>query len=225
MKQNPLTQDSGRGSKSAKDDTRDEIERTFSKTQMKWIRDEILQNMVTMKKQLDLELTSDLEKLRVAITKDVTNNVLREVRESVSAKIETATVAAVDAAMDEFNQTVDRKIGESNRQIVAVNNNQLAQIAAVKQTTKELMLAVGQKVSETVYNQVIGEINSKIVPQVDSLVKFVHYSLQDGGEVVTDYRRAVEAQSNVSNQLLLTNGGDTKHIISAHVRTFFTADD
>jgi hypothetical protein len=178
---------------------------SFTPEQKKYITSQL----VAMKKQMDLELSSDLEKLRVSIVSEI----MKKVSEQISQKVNSATATVVES--------LDKKINDNNKQIVSANNNQLQ---VVKQTTKELMLAVGQQVTDTVYNKVIGEINSTIVPQVDNLIRFVHYNAQDGGEIVTDYRRAVEAQSNAEDMKMLTNG-NTSHVISQHVRTFFTADD
>jgi hypothetical protein len=77
--------------------------------------------------------------------------------------------------------------------------------------TKELTGAITQAASQKVYAAVISEINTKIVPKVDNMVQWVNYNMQDGGEIVTDYRRAVEHQSRESDmKLLASSKGEDK---------------
>jgi N-formylglutamate amidohydrolase len=93
----------------------------------------------------------------------------------------------------------------------------------VQEQTKQMMQAVGQQITNAAYKRVIADINRDIVPKVNSMVEFVNYQMQDPGEIVTDYRRAVHQQAN-EGQKLLTDGND-KHVISEHVSLFFREDN
>src|SRR6185312_6764485 len=110
-------------------------------------------------------------------------------------------------------------IDRANNQIVVANNQQLA---VANEKTREMIIAVGQQVCDTVYERVITEINTEVVPKVNNMVQWVNYNMQDGGEVVDSYRRAVEHQHRPDSKIkLLTDGKKDKRIITEHIRTFF----
>jgi hypothetical protein len=78
-------------------------------------------------------------------------------------------------------------------------------------------------VSGDVYNKVISELNTTIVPRLNSALQWVSYNMQDVDSIVDTYRREVETVSSGIDpaQLLLTTGATDKRIITPHVRTFF----
>lgn len=168
------------------------------------------------KVQINREIVEDLGVLEGVIMKKISAEIDRRIKVAIRDAVNDIEKEVVD----NINQSIDKKI---NNQIVVANNNQLA---IVKKNTKELVLAVGQQVQNTVYNRVLGEINEKIVPQVNNMVQWVNYNMQDGGEVIDSYRRAVEHQNRLDPTInLLTDGKDDKRVISPHVRTFFGEDD
>ena len=191
----------------------------------KWIQGEITSQLKELKQQLNRELIEDLDVIRVRITDDVTHDVVLRLQGEIERKSKIAVSRVAEDLRKEVDATVAARMDKVNNQLALTNDRQLA---IVKQNTKELVNAVGQQVTNQVYSKVIGEINTKIVPRVNSMVEYVNYQMQDGGEVVTDYRRAVEAQANKHLQpgtKLLTDGKHDKQIISEHVRMFFSEED
>jgi hypothetical protein len=175
----------------------------FSKSQESFIRAEITAQLLLMKRQIDLEIAEDIKGVEERIKTHI-------------ASAEQRTTAAVA----EVRSSVDTKVTAAKSQIVLANNNQLA---TVQEQTKQMMQAVGQQITNAAYKRVIADINRDIVPKVNSMVEFVNYQMQDPGEIVTDYRRAVHQQAN-EGQKLLTDGND-KHVISEHVSLFFREDN
>jgi len=96
------------------------------------------------------------------------------------------------------------------------SDNQLAVI------TQDNILAVMPEFQSRVYEQVVAEINSTIVPVLDKTLKWIGYNLQDGHEVADNYRREFEKQACPT--LTITDGHVDKRVISPHVRTFFEPD-
>jgi len=190
----------------------------------KWIQGEITSQLKELKLQLNKEMIEDLDAIRIRIADDVTHDVVLRLQGEIERKSKIAVARAAEDLRKEVDTAVVSQMDKVNNQLALTNDRQLA---IVKQNTRELVNAVGQQVTKQVYSKVIGEINTKIVPRVNSMVEYVNYQMQDGGEVVTDYRRAVEAQANKHlqpNTKLITDGKHDKQIISPHVRVFFGDD-
>lgn len=193
-------------------------------TLKQWISGEITLQLRELKQQINREIIEDLEIIKKQVTEDVIRDVTARLQPEIDRKARGAVNRIGDDLRRELDDTVDKKISGMNNQIVLANDRQ---IAMVKQTTKELVMAVGQQVTNSVYTKVIGEINEKIVPKVNNMVEYVQYQMQDGGEVVTNYRRAVEAQSNKHLQpgmKMITDGKNDRQVISENVRLFFSPD-
>lgn len=184
----------------------------FNKSQEAFIRAEITSQLIALKKQIDIEMAEDIQNLEKRLAAMIGTAV-----GSAVATSEQKTAASIDAVKKE----VDTKVATAKNQIALANNNQLA---TVNETTKQLIQVAGQQIVNAAYKKVIGEINRDIVPKVNNMIEYVNYQMQDGGEIVTDYRRAVHAQANGDTKLL-TDGGDTKHIISENVSLFFREGD
>lgn len=167
----------------------------------KWISNEITLQLRELKEEMDRKMEEDLYNLRQQIITEITTSLQYD------------------------KNLIDKKINDKmeslHGQIVVAGDRQTA---AITQNTKELVLSVGKQVQKQVYNQVINEINEKIVPKVNNMVEWVNYNMQDGGEIVSGYRRAVEAQSCSDRVKLLTDTKD-KRIISEHVRLVFGEPD
>lgn len=176
----------------------------FSKSQKSYIRAEITAQLIAVKKQIDVEIAEDIKNLEARLLSAVTSAIGDSERKTAET----------------VKKDVDTKVAAAKNQIVLANNNQLA---TVQETTKQLVQAVGNKIASAVHKRVIDEINRDIVPKVNSMVEYVSYQMQDPGEIVTDYRRAVERQAHGDTKLL-TDGNDS-HIISEHVSMFFREDD
>lgn len=184
----------------------------FTEEQEKWISGQITSQLIQLKKQIDTELVADIEGLKEQLLAAITSQI---------SKSEARTEATVANASAELKQTIDTKIATTNNQIVLANKQQLV---TVRETTKELIQAVGQQITTAAYKKVIGEINEKIVPKIENMMQYVNYQMQDGGELVTDYRRAVDREANKTGTKMITDGND-KHIISENVSMFFREDD
>lgn len=182
----------------------------FNKSQETFIRSEITAQLIVMKRQIDIEIAEDMKKIEAKIATEVAAVM------SAVASAEQKSTASVEAV----KKDVDMKVASAKNQIVLANNNQLA---TVQEQTKQMMQAVGQQITNVAYKKVIAEINREIVPKVNSMVEYVNYQMQDPGEIVTDYRRAVDRQANGDHKMI-TDGNDG-HIISEHVSLFFREDN
>ena len=175
----------------------------FTKSQEAFIRSEITSQLLAMKTQIDIELAQDMQNLEKRLLAAIGNAV---------AATEQKTTANIDAVKRE----VDTKVASAKNQIVLANSNQLA---TVNEQTKQLIQVAGQQIVNAAYKKVIGEINRDIVPKVNNMIEYVNYQMQDGGEVVTDYRRSVHEQANGGMKAI--TDGDNRHIISENVSLFF----
>jgi hypothetical protein len=161
----------------------------FTQMQEDAIRAIVVSELQKMKKQIDIEISSDIKKCEEKIAAD--NRKLEE------------KIAAEKAKSEKMQLAIVKKSDETNR---------------------EMIVAVGQQVTNLTFKRVMDEINTKVVPKINEVAQYVSYQMQDTTELVTDYRRAVYDQSNASNRKLLTNG-DTRHVLSEHVQTVFHEDD
>lgn len=175
----------------------------FTDAQERWITSQL----VDMKRQIDAELTADISTLRDQLVTLINAQISKS----------EATVASLATDLKQM----DTKITATNSQIVVANKQQLV---AVRESTKELINAVGQQITNSTYKKVVEEINKTIVPKVENMMQYVSYQMQDGGEIVTDYRRAVDRVANNTGSKMLTDGKD-KHIISENVSMFFREGD
>ncbi len=199
----------------------------FTQEQRRFISGEITTQLRELKKQIDKELQEDIETLRGTIEQLVDSRVAELTRglESVDKRVKTVSknitdvkdaIADVKTEVQGVAAGIDGKITAMNGQLVTTGERQLA---LSKAATKEIIQVVGQKIANDVYDNVLGEINKTIVPKVNDKVNWVNYQTQDTGELITDYRRAVDRVSN-SGQKFITDGND-KHVITPHVRLFF----
>ncbi len=167
---------------------------------VEWISLEITRQLREMKTQLNREIVEDLH----ALQKDI------------MAKVGPMIVEQVNKELDKRTHSMSRDV---DKKIDAATNKQLA---VVNQSTRELADTVGSEV----YNKVLGEINEKVVPKVDNMVRWVNYKTQDTDILVHNYRCAVEKQNRSDPSIrLLTDGQKDDRIITPHVRTFFGDSD
>jgi hypothetical protein len=175
----------------------------FTEAQKSFIREEITKQLRSLKKQIDIEISSDLEKL--------------------DAKFAAALSEATKKAADDVTRVrseVDAKVDTAKNQIVATNSNQLA---VVRESNRKMLQEVGQQITNATYKKVVAEINRELVPKLNGMVEYVNYQMQDTTELVTDYRRAVNDQVN-GGQKYITDGNN-KGIISEHVSMFFRDEE
>lgn len=161
-------------------------------------------------------MDSELEKKLIDAMSVIMEQKIMELRSSLTIQI---TNDVMNKMKGEVNAAVDEKIEKAGS---------LALVTAdVPQQLQSAIIMATEQIGSSVYKQVIDEINEKVVPQVNGMVEWVNYNLQDGGEVVDQYRRAAEMQANKIDPSvkLLTFGATDKRIISEHVRTFFGGPD
>lgn len=172
-----------------------------------FIRAEITKQLKQLKQTLDEEIKQDIATLRKELT-------------AVIDQKYTAMNGRVDAVNKKVTAQADTRTTQNTQ---SAPPNSLALVT--KEETRQLVKIAVQEATNVVYNEVMGEINKKIVPKVDSMVRYVNYQMQDGQSIVTDYRKAVHRQEKSDNAGLLTNGGDTSHILSENVELFFHTGD
>ena len=84
-------------------------------------------------------------------------------------------------------------------------------------------VALVNEIGCVVYDKVIDELNTKVLPRVNRAIDWMEYKTEDTDTLITSYRHAVTAQARQEEQLktLTCEGMDTSHIISEHVSLFF----
>lgn len=191
------------------------------------IRRMVAEEVHKMKTEVSEALLTELREMREIITREVMDTIqtyldqeLTRIPRSRNGPVSSANIQEVKR---EVMEEMDRKLEGMNNQIVLSNNKQ---ILATKQLTKEMAGAITAAASKQVYQAVISEINTKIVPKVNDMVQWVNYNMQDTGELITDYRRAVEEQSRGGDMKLLASsrGEDKSRWAGGNVGLFFTED-
>jgi hypothetical protein len=91
--------------------------------------------------------------------------------------------------------------------------------------SKALINKAVQMACDVVYDQVIGDINEKIVPQLDKAMNWVSYSIEDGSETTDKFRRKVDAVYANDGSRALTDGKKDERNITEHMRLFFADND
>ena len=116
----------------------------------------------------------------------------------------------------ELRQYMDKKSNDT-----ATSNAQLARTGS-SSSNESLSLAVQQvsnRVSDQVYSRVVNDINRKILPQINSALDWIDTQIVDGDELVTEYRREVDAETGPIGNNMLCGPADSR-TISPHVRLF-----
>lgn len=170
---------------------------------------EITSQLTELKEQLNREIVEDFNTMKELLRKEIIEDIKKYI-ELKNNKVERIVDDKIQQEMTKMNQAV-----------VSANSSQQA-------VTKHIVQTAAKQIQTQVYNKILGEINEKIVPKVDNMVQWVNYNMQDGAEVVNNYRRAVEKQSRPSDNKLLTDGSDRpadSRVISQHVRTVFSDSD
>jgi hypothetical protein len=112
-----------------------------------------------------------------------------------------------------------RVLEGTSRELVSSSPSQ----ELVNAVSNQLSRQMTQQVSKHVYNNVVTKFNKEVMPKVDNMVQLVKYNMEDGGEVVTNYRRNLDKVCN-TNTKMITSGGNSQYI-SEHVRLFFNDDE
>lgn len=145
--------------------------------------------MQTLKTNMYKELHEYLVNMQNKITQDIiaslNNNNKSELIENIKK----------DITCD-----MDNKI---NKQLIAINSAE----------TKKMILTVGNEIQTNVYNKIIEEINVKVVPKVDSMMKWVNHQTIDGDSLINQYRQ--DLYSPDDKAIMDTNN---KNYISPFVR-------
>ncbi len=143
-------------------------------------------------KEVKTELIEELQTMRDIITKDVMDSA----RTMIMKEIDILKKAQVSNDLKkDILSDVEKKIGQMNNQLVVSNNKQ---ITATKQVAKDI--------ARVVKREVIEEINTTLVPKINSMQEWLNYNTQDTGEVINDYRMAVEYNSRMDDLKAITTG-------------------
>ena len=154
------------------------------------------------------ELTLALDGLQRRILEQIQPMVRDEIRRCVRAELDQQKSTIVKDVKNEL---------DGGMQLVIARNNDL-QVQTVKQISNE----VGAKI----YKKIVDDINTKIVPQVERVAEWVNYNVQDGTEIVNEYRQGVQ-RAATSGHLAIKAGDSRANAVSEFQRkTFcFTDDD
>ena len=170
----------------------------------KQVRDIVQEELVKLKRQIDAEFMKDLAELKYELV-----GMINEMKD-----------AEVIQPMNKSTQdNIECMRENTDNQIVSIREETKQQLAQLRESTKELIVKFGAEVQKNTYNKVIDNINKTIVPRMDNLIEYVNYHNQDGQEIITNYRRAVD--DRVNGQKMLTDGVDDGRIISENVSMFF----
>lgn len=193
-----------------------------------WIATEITTQLKELKAAITNEFIDHLNTMKRDLHEDVLRDSILRIQPEIDRKIRVHISNTIDPTLQKMDNDIKENLNLRNNQIVLASNNMLgSQISAINQNTKELIMEAGRQITNTVYSQIISEINEKIVPKVNNMVEYVSYQMQDGGETVLDYRKEVEKQVNKNLQpdiKAITDGREHKQIISEHVRVFYGDD-
>lgn len=159
-----------------------------------------------MRSVICAEVTSQLQVLKKQLDIEVQEDI-----SAVSDKIRKSETKLTDTV-----DKIKEQLGATQLQMVTTT------------ATRDLVAATGKQVAQQVHTQIVNMLNKDIVPKLNNMVQYVNYQMQDTGEVITDYRRAVERQANEHlqpGQKMLTDGKVDKQVLSEHVRMFFGDED
>jgi phage I-like protein len=150
---------------------------------------------------------------------DDVRKIVREELVKLKRQLDIEIKRDIDALRSELTKTVDEKTTVQSTQLAAIQQNNDRQLTTMKEATKQLLVNFGTQITKQTYEKVITEVNQKIVPRIDGLIEYVNYQNQDGQEIITDYRRAVDHR--VNGQQFLTDGQDDDRILGPHTSLFF----
>ena len=173
------------------------------------------------------EIGSDKEMkmMKEEVLADITSKINILMDKIVSEKLDALVSEKLEALVSEKLNKISMqqsKPQQSPTELAIVDNNR---IYDEKMISNEIVLAIGSQIEQSVYASVINKINEELVPKVNNMAEWVNYNMQDGNDLVDQYRRAAEKQTNTDGMGLLTYGKTDKRIISPHVRTFFEDDE
>ena len=147
-------------------------------------------------KEIKTELIEELQTMRDIITKDVMDSartmIMKEI--DILKKAQGSNDLKKDILGD-VEKKITQMTGQMNNQLVVSNNKQLT---ATKQVAKDI--------ARVVKREVIEEINTTLVPKINSMQEWLNYNTQDTGELINDYRMAVEHSSRMDDLKTITTG-------------------
>lgn len=160
---------------------------------------------------LRAELSRELRAMRDILTKDLLDVVQQYIDDTVATAVDNAVANAVAAAMSKHKAAAtptDETIAKLTTDIKKLETA----VAATATTSSALALTTAQSQELTIaatnraHQMIMADIGRTIVPRIRALSEAVAYHTQDTGELVTDYRRAVMAQSDDTSRLAITDG-------------------
>ena len=164
-------------------------------------------------------MEDDLCVMKNQIIKEVTADVISKINEMIDKIIDEKLNKIIDEKLNKITDEKVKQTIQSSTELALIHSDK------IRDMSNELALTV-TTMEQNVYTNVINKINEEIVPKVNTMAEWVNYNMQDGNDLVDQYRRAAEKQTNkIDPEMgLLTYGKTDKRIISPHVRTFFEND-
>jgi len=188
------------------------------------ISNELIEELKEIKKVIKREIFNEVrnemlsfeQSLKEEIKKEIKREVV-QMREQIRAEME-STRGEISAAKEEIS-TAKNEISNIKGELTHSRGGEL--VPQQKAAVKELVVAA----SKQIYDKISSDIATKIVPRIDNLTKWVQYTSEDGQELVTEYRRAVERQMRNDDRKMITGGGrGSKSWADGNVSLFFDDD-
>ncbi len=145
------------------------------------IREEVTRQLSILKSQLNEEISKAFADMTKKITLDIDQKLSQKTEEAVANTM--------------------------SRQLALVASDRRNELAVEREVTQKLIQATGQQICKNVYGKVVDDINKKIVPKVNNMVDFVTYKMNDGEEVINNFRRGIHERNSQPGVQISENVG------------------
>jgi len=154
-----------------------------------YINDEITRavtkQIAAFRQQWDTEIEGIIAQLMREVMKDMVKSTVQEYCAPLLRDMKSEAVNAAAA--------VAQTVAESHADSRALT---------VRSVAADLVVRQGKKIAESVRAEILAEINEKVVPKVDNLMKYVKFNTEDPMESINDYRfdvmmRGPDAKTNL----------------------------
>lgn len=160
------------------------------------VADEVAKQINTFRQQFDADIEGIISQLMREVMGGLVRDAVKEYCDPLLRTMKSEAVTAAAAAA----QTVAESHADSRA-------------LTVRNLTADLVVRHGKKIAETVRAEVMAEINEKVVPKVDNMMKYVRFNTEDPMESINDYRKDVMLRDSGARKNLLEGritGGETK---------------
>lgn len=112
---------------------------------------------------------------------------------------------------------IKEQIRQSNIELYNTIKADIKQmISDALSSKKNNELVVSEQIADNAANKVMVELKSTVLPQINNIIQWVGYQVQDGAELVDEYRRDINQSSNN----LIEYQRDPR-VIGPYVRTMY----